>query len=111
MKQICQEELTGAPGEINPVALVASMADEDTMYLHELVKAPDRDKFFKAMKEEISAHSEQGHWEVVKRSSMPKNQQILKAVWSMKQKSMSEQAKYTNGRHDCVLMVAAKYKV
>ena len=86
MKQLHHEEITGAPGEINPVALAASMADEDTMYLHEAMKAPDKDKFLEAMKEEISAHSSRKHWEVVKRSSMPKNQQLLKAVWSMKRK-------------------------
>ena len=38
------------------------------------------------MEEEISAHSDRGHWEVVKRSTVPKNQQILKSVWSMKRK-------------------------
>ena len=31
MKQIHHEELTGIQGEINLVALAASMADEDTM--------------------------------------------------------------------------------
>ena len=56
------------------------------MLVTSALKAPDRDKFLEAMKEEITAHSEREHWEVVKCSSMPKNQQILKAVWSMKRK-------------------------
>ena len=62
------------------------MADEDTMYLHEALKALDRAQFLKAMQEEVEAHSGREHWEVVPKSTMPKNQQILKAVWSMKRK-------------------------
>ena len=86
MRDLHYEELTNPVGELNPVALAASMADEDTMYLHEALKALDRKQFLKAMQEEVQAHSEREHWEVVHRSTMPKNQQILKAVWSMKRK-------------------------
>ena len=86
MRDLHYEELTNPIGEINPVSFAASMADEDTMYLHEALKAPDRAQFLKAMQEEVEAHSRREHWEVVPKSTMPKNQQILKSVWSMKRK-------------------------
>ena len=84
MQELNYDELTNPIGEINPVALAASMADEDTMYLHEALNAPDHKQFLKAMQEEVQTHSKLEHWEVVKRSTMPKNPQILRDVWSMK---------------------------
>ena len=56
------------------------MADEDTMYLHEALRAPDKKEFLKDMQDEVAAHSNREHWEVVPKSTMPKNQQVLKAV-------------------------------
>jgi len=60
-----------APGPIDlftsthPLSFKAS-TDPDTMYLHEALRQPDKEQFLKAMEEEIDAHQEGEHWEVVK---------------------------------------------
>jgi histone deacetylase 1/2 len=73
--------------EVNPfLHAFAASADPDTMYLREAMRQPDREQFIKAMKKEIQDHTENKHWRVVHRSSLPKGTQILPAVWSMKRK-------------------------
>jgi histone deacetylase 1/2 len=64
----------------------AASADPDTMYLHEAMRQPDREQFIQAMKKEVNDHTTNGNWMVVHRSEVPKGQQILPAVWSMKRK-------------------------
>ena len=51
MREFHRQELSNPIGDINPVSLAASMADEDTMYLHEALQAPDRKAFVKAMQD------------------------------------------------------------
>jgi histone deacetylase 1/2 len=71
----------------NPLLFAfAASADPDTMYLHEAMKQPDRNKFLEAMQKEINDHTENGHWRIVHRSEIPKGMPILPAVWSMKRK-------------------------
>jgi hypothetical protein len=69
----------------DPIAFAAS-SSPDTMYLHEALKAPDREQFIKAMVEEVQAHEGKEHWELVPKSDVPDNTLILPAVWSMKRK-------------------------
>lgn len=69
----------------DPIAFAAS-SDPDTMYLHEAMKQPDREKFIDAMVKEVNTHTERGHWEVISRSSVPDGTDILPAVWAMKRK-------------------------
>jgi histone deacetylase 1/2 len=64
----------------------AASADPDTMYLHEAMRQPDRLQFIEAMKKEVEDHSNNGNWQIVHRSNIPKHFQILPAVWSMKRK-------------------------
>jgi hypothetical protein len=64
----------------------AASADPDTMYLHEAMRQPDREQFIRAMKKEVNDHTTNGNWMVVHRSEVPKGQQVLPAVWSMKRK-------------------------
>jgi hypothetical protein len=50
----------------NPLLFAfAASADPDTMYLHEAMKQPDRNKFMEAMQKEINDHTENGHWRIV----------------------------------------------
>ena len=74
-----------SPTELHPLAYKAT-ADPDTMYLHEALREPDRKQFLTAMDEEIKAHEQGGHWEIVKRADIPKGVPILPGVWSMKRK-------------------------
>ena len=68
-------------GMQEPVVYAAS-ANPDIMYLHEVMKVPDRDQFKKAMDKELQDHIAHRHWEVVPHA------------WS------------TNGRHGSMYMVA-----
>ncbi len=61
-------------------------SDPDTMYLWQAMKQPDWMHFKQAMQDEVNAHTINGHWKLVKRSSLPKGATVLPAVWSMKRK-------------------------
>lgn len=69
----------------DPIAFAAS-SNPDIMYLHEALKAPDRDEFLKAMQQEVKDHEERGHWELVSKSDIPEGTIILPAVWAMRRK-------------------------
>jgi hypothetical protein len=71
--------------QVHPIAFAAS-SDPDTLYLHEAMKQPDADQFIKAMAEEIQAHEDNHHWEVVIRDVIPHGTPILPAIWSMRRK-------------------------
>jgi hypothetical protein len=46
------------------------------------MKQPDRAEFIKAMKEEVNAHTENGHWELLPRSVVPEGTKVLDAMWA-----------------------------
>ena len=67
------------------ITAMAASADPDTMYFHQAMQQPDREKFIEAAQKEIASHSAR-NWEVVHKSTVPQGVQILPAVWSMKRK-------------------------
>ena len=69
----------------DPIALAATN-NPDVLYLHEAMRAHDRDKFIEAMQKEIRDHEKRGHWEYVPIEDVPPGTKILPAVWSMKRK-------------------------
>eukprot|EP00978_Attheya_sp_CCMP212_P022796 scaffold68573_cov79-Attheya_sp.AAC.1 len=69
----------------DPIAFAAS-SDPDNLYLHEAMREPDKKQFMEAMKKEVSSHEGNHHWELTKRSSIPKQHKVLPAVWAMKRK-------------------------
>eukprot|EP00978_Attheya_sp_CCMP212_P013327 scaffold33477_cov61-Attheya_sp.AAC.1 len=69
----------------DPIAFTAS-SDPDNLYLHEAMREPDKKQFMEAMKKEVSSHEDNQHWEITKRSSIPKQHKVLPAVWAMKRK-------------------------
>jgi Reverse transcriptase (RNA-dependent DNA polymerase) len=71
--------------QVHPIAFAAS-SDPDTLYLHEAMQQPDAEQFIKAMGEEIQAHEDNHHWEVVARDSISQGTPILPAIWSMRRK-------------------------
>jgi hypothetical protein len=71
--------------------------DPDTMYHHQAMKQPDREKFQEAMKKECEAHYKEGNYRLVKRSELPEGATLLSSVWQMKKKikpSTGEISKY-----------------
>ena len=74
--------------DIDKVHSIASAAssDPDVLYLHEAMRQPDVNHFIQAMEEEIRAHEDNYHWEIVSREDVPLNTTILPAIWSMRRK-------------------------
>jgi hypothetical protein len=69
----------------NPIAFMAS-TNQDTMYFHQAMQAPDRDQFKKAVVEEVNDHIENHNWELIPREHVPKGITVLPSAWSMKRK-------------------------
>ncbi len=58
--------------------------DPDTMYYHQAMKEPDKEKFQAAMEKECSAHYKEGNYKLIKRSKLPEGATLLSSVWQMK---------------------------
>jgi hypothetical protein len=71
--------------KFHPIAFAAS-SDPDILYLHEAMKQPDANHFIQAMEEEIRAHEDNDHWEIVSREEIPINTPVQPAIWSMRRK-------------------------
>ena len=70
-----------------PDALAYAMSkDPDTMYMHQVMKEPDKDKFIATMVEEMDAQLKGGNFSLILRSKVPKGATILPAVWQLKRK-------------------------
>ncbi|CAJ1938910.1 unnamed protein product [Cylindrotheca closterium] len=85
-REVHAEELVDECITANPMAFAATLADEDTMYLHQAKKERDWIHFHTAMVKEIEDHTKGGHWEIVPRKSMPQGHKAMRGVWSMKRK-------------------------
>jgi hypothetical protein len=71
----------------DPLMAYKASADPDTMYMHQAVKEPDKDKFIdEAMQKEVRDQSENGNFSVVHKSDVPKGATTLPSVWQMKRK-------------------------
>jgi len=71
--------------------------DPDTMYHHQAMKQPDREKFKEAMQKECEAHYKEGNYKLIKRDELPEGATLLSSVWQMKRKrkpSTGEMSKY-----------------
>ena len=69
----------------DPIAYSAS-SDPDTMYMDQAMKQPDRKQFIKAMVNEVTAHSNNGHWKLIFKSEVPHRTKVPPLVWAMKRK-------------------------
>ena len=63
-----------------------AIADNDTLYHHQVMKQPDHAKFREAMDKEIADQYGNGNFELIKRAEIPPNATALNAVWQMKHK-------------------------
>ena len=69
----------------DPIAFLASN-NPDILYLDEAMRADDSHHFEQAMLEEVNSHTDNDHWEVVPRSSVPAGTKVLAAVWAFRRK-------------------------
>jgi hypothetical protein len=67
--------------------------DPDTMYHHQAMKQPDREKFKEAMQKECEAHYKEGNYKLIKRDKLPEGATLLSSVWQMKRKRNHPQEK------------------
>jgi Reverse transcriptase (RNA-dependent DNA polymerase)/GAG-pre-integrase domain len=67
------------------VAMAAS-SSPDVMYMDQALREPDGEQFRKAMVDEVAAHTDNDHWEIVPRSLVPSGTKVLPAVWAMRRK-------------------------
>jgi hypothetical protein len=68
--------------------LLAFKASTDpvTMYHHQAMKQPDREKFKEAMQKECEAHYKEGNYKLIKRDELPEGATLLSSLWQMKKK-------------------------
>ena len=64
----------------------SATSDPDVMYLHEAMKAPDKDKFVEAMNQEINAQVGNKNFSIILRADMPTGATLLPSVWAMRRK-------------------------
>jgi hypothetical protein len=69
----------------DPIAFAASN-NPDVMYYDQALKEPDSEKFEEAMIKEVMAHTDNEHWEIVRKSDVPKDDPVLPSVWAMRRK-------------------------
>lgn len=69
-----------------PLLAFKASSDPDTMYLHEAMRQPDREKFQKAMLKEVTDMYNAGVFQIVDRSTVPEGVTVLPSVWALKRK-------------------------
>lgn len=69
----------------DPIAFAAS-SNPDILYLNEAMSAPDSAQFEEAMSDEVDAHTDHDHWDVIHKSQVPGGIDILPAVWAFRRK-------------------------
>ena len=86
--------------ERNMLLAMKASADPDTMYHHQAMREPDREKFKDAMQKEIDDQMENGNFTLMKRRKVPRGATVLPAVWQMKRKRdiLSRQVKKWKAR-------------
>jgi hypothetical protein len=72
--------------EQDPLLAYKVYVDPDTMYMHQVVKEPDRDQFIAAMQKEVRDQSDNGNCLVIKQTDIPKGATTLPTVWQMRRK-------------------------
>ena len=75
-----QEEWLIQKEMVQPMAFAANKFDPDTMHLHQGMWQPNEDKFKQAMVEEIKAHTENNHWEVIEITQVIEGDKIIPSV-------------------------------
>ena len=73
----------GSENLSHPFAFASTLSDNELYTLKEMLRQPDVSSFVAAMREEVTAHESNDHWEMVPRSSIGNAKMIL-SIWSFK---------------------------
>jgi Reverse transcriptase (RNA-dependent DNA polymerase). len=92
---------SGEINDIDPLAFAAS-ANPNILSHREAMKADDVEKFLESMQEELERMDDNEIYEEVLRSSVPKAQKILRAVWSHRRKTTPIGLVYRHRSRLCV---------
>jgi hypothetical protein len=76
----------GSLNEIHHMVLASGKVNNENYTFREMLKEDDASGFIKAMIKETQDHESQGHWEIVKRTSIPCEVKTIQAIWSFKRK-------------------------
>jgi Reverse transcriptase (RNA-dependent DNA polymerase) len=86
LQSLFPDSTSSSEEEQNPLTAYKATADPDTMYMHEAMRAPDRQQFIQAMEKEVGDQMANGNYTIVRRKDVPKDHTIFRAVWQMKRK-------------------------
>ena len=56
------------------------------MYYHQAMQQDDADEFVGAIVKEVNGHVENNNWEIIERSKVPADEEVIPSVWAMRQK-------------------------
>ena len=70
----------------NYIQAFKASSDPDTMYHHQAMQEPDRDRFREAMTKEWDGQANNKNFTLMRRSDVPEGATILPAVWQMRRK-------------------------
>jgi len=82
----CEGELFCIKALFPDAIAFAASKDPDTMYMHQAMKEPNKDKFIAAMVEEMDTQLKGKNFSLILRFKVPKSATILPVVWQMKRK-------------------------
>jgi Reverse transcriptase (RNA-dependent DNA polymerase)/GAG-pre-integrase domain len=68
------------------VVAMAASSSPDVMYMDQALCEPEGEQFRRAMADEVAAHTDNEHWEIIPRSLVPSGTKVLPAVWAMRRK-------------------------
>jgi hypothetical protein len=71
-----EDEYMIQDGMTAPIAFLAK-TDEDTMYFHQKMKAPDQDEFIKEIVKDMNDRIVSKNWELVPRREVPAGVKVL----------------------------------
>jgi hypothetical protein len=80
------EDVYRIQDEMTDTITFLAKTDEDTIYFHQAMKAPERDEFVKAIVKEMNDHIVSKNLELVPRRDVPAGVKVLDYVWAMKRK-------------------------
>jgi len=83
---VCHDESNDELDWLEDPILFAESSNPDILHLTDAMRAQDADKFCVAIKEEVDSHTNNEHWVVISKSSVPKGTKILPAVWAFRRK-------------------------
>jgi len=70
----------------NTVNCMAASSNPDTMCFHQAMREPDAPEFPQAAQDKFGKHLEDGTFEIIPHSEVPKGFKLFPAVWAMKRK-------------------------